>query len=616
MTDLTTLATTDKRVGRELAGAERDRLATEQRIRTEDAAAERRLREKEGQLRLTEQRDQAKANRDERRRKEQQAKRAERRERRQARRQDLADWTQRRVEYVRNNAAAVYSALIYGLAVSGAVYGQVDAARANGLPTPVGVIAAVAIEGTGLAMALTAQQQRLKGERALVARSLIWICTAAAVAINLFGHIHDPVKAIGLSALSALGIIVYEVRSGAKHRKTLRELGVIPEPPERFGWRRWVTYPMETFAAWRIDVRSRLSPGAAALIAHAEARRTEKRRMAAVEVERQRQQKAIEAERERQQKVVAEVAGRARKAATAATKKGDAGAALAALVRLAHTGTPAPLLALPSTAHLEAEAAREELRTVRVALAEAEAEATIRAEAEAEARATADRFRTEAEAAIRRAEAEATHRARAEAEAASANRRAEAEVANAAHARRAEAEARASVDRAWTEAEATRADVMRETERAAKALGQLDGERHEWQGRIRRAEGQTEQVRQELADGQQARHRAETLAEAAKQEASALRDLLAQAAADSPRRPRRTTTKSAASAEPVMFDGEPVPHVDGVGAETVRAILQARKNNPKATQKDIAQQVKVSDRSVRTVLAAVPLAGSASETQD
>ncbi|GAB3849403.1 hypothetical protein GCM10029963_33740 [Micromonospora andamanensis] len=242
-TDLTDLARADRRVARELATAERERLASAQRIADEDAAVQRRLREQEGRLRLDDQRDRQKADRAERRRKEREDKREARRKRRQARRQDTAAWYARRVEYVRANAASVYSGVIYGLAVAGAVYGQVDAARINGLPTPIGVVAAVAIEGTGLAMALTAQQQRLAGERALAARALIWICTAAAVAINAIGHHADPVKAVGLSFLSALGIIVYEVRSGAKHRPTLRDRGMLPPPPERFGWRRWLVAP-------------------------------------------------------------------------------------------------------------------------------------------------------------------------------------------------------------------------------------------------------------------------------------------------------------------------------------------------------------------------------------
>ncbi|SBT63071.1 Protein of unknown function (DUF2637) [Micromonospora sediminicola] len=595
-TDLTQLAATDAKVARNLAAAERERLAVQTRIASEDAASERQLRAKAEQLRLAAQKDANRDARAERRRKQQENERADRKARRQARRAELAGWYAGRVAYVRDNAAAVYSGLIYGLAVSGAVYGQVDAARANNLPTPIGVIAAVAIEGTGLAMALTAQHQRLNGERAMVARALIWICTAAAVSINAIGHHADPVKAIGLSALSALGIIVYEVRSGAKHRPALRAKGMIPEPPERFGWRRWLTYPRQTREAWKTDVRDRLSPGAAALIARAEARRAEQHRQA-----------AIEAERERQQKVVAEVAAGARKALRKATGK-DSGAALAALARLAATGTPAPLLALPSPGRAEAEAARADAAEARRALAEAEARADA-ADARAEA-ATVRRAEAEAEAraAIERAEAEATHRARAEAEAATATRRAEAEAHAAALARRAEAEARTALERALAEAEAARAEARAETGRASRTQGQLDAAGAEWQRRLQTAETALGQARRELSEQQHARHRAEALAEAAKQDAADLRAALAQAAADAGRRPRRTPAGSSKPAEPVLFEGKPVPHVDRVSPETVRAVLQARKDHPDATQKDLAPKVGTSERTVRTVLTAVAAA--------
>ncbi|MEU7934313.1 hypothetical protein [Micromonospora echinofusca] len=591
--DLTGLASNDRRVARELAAAERERQAVQQRIEAENAAADRRLRTEEGRLRLDAQRDRVRADRRERRRVEREAAQAAKRERRQARRQELAGWWATKTAYVRNNAAAVYSGLIYGLAVSGAVYGQVDAARAHNLPTPVGVVAAVAIEGTGLAMALTAQQQRLKGERAMLARSLVWVCTAIAVGINAYGHGAEPVKAAGLSVLSALGIIVYEVRSGAKHRKALREAGMIPEPPERFGWRRWLTYFRPTLEAWKLDVRDRLSPGAADLIARAEARRAAQRREA----------------------LVREVADRARKAATKATRKGDAGAALAALVRLASTGTPAPLLALPSPGRAEADAARADAAEARRAQARAEAatrtaverakaEAARRAGAEAEAAAIARRAEADARAAVERAEAEAARRVKAEADAATAVRRAEAEAANVALARQAEADARQALQRLRMEAEAARTDVRSETARAARAQGQLDAAQAEWQQRLQAIEADAARVRRELAVEREARHRAEARVETISQEAEELRAAVAQAAAEAARKTRRTPGPSPAEVEPVLFDGKPIPLVERVSAATVLAVLEARRDNPKANQKQLAALAKTSDRTVRKVFAA------------
>ncbi|SCL66982.1 DUF2637 domain-containing protein [Micromonospora peucetia] len=597
--DLTGLASNDRRVARELAAAERERLAVQQRIAADNAAADRRLRTEEGRLRLDAQRDRMQADRRERRRVEREAARAAKRERRQARRREMAGWYATKTAYVRDNAAAVYSGLIYGLAVSGAVYGQVDAARANNLPTPVGVVAAVAIEGTGLAMALTAQQQRLKGERAMLARSLVWVCTAIAVGINAYGHGAEPVKAAGLSVLSALGIIVYEVRSGAKHRKALREAGMIPEPPERFGWRRWLTYFRPTVEAWKLDVRDRLSPGAADLIARAEARRAAQRREA----------------------LVREVADRARKAATKATRKGDAGAALAALVRLASTGTPAPLLALPSPGRAEADAARADAADARRAQARAEAatrtaverakaEAARRAEVEANAAAIVRRAEADALAAVERAEAEAARRVKAEADAATAVRRAEAEAANVALARQAEADARQALQRLRTEAEAARTDVRSETARAARTQGQLDAAQAEWQQRLQAVDADAGRLRRELAVEREARHRAEARVETISQEAEGLRAAVAQAAAEAARKTRRNPTTAPTEVEPVLLDGKPVPLVDRVSAATVLAVLEARRDNPEANQKQLAALAKTSDRTVRKVFAAAQATAS------
>jgi hypothetical protein len=236
-------------------------IKSEAKDRSADLAADRALRTRraEADLRRQEQAD-LRADRDRRR--------ADRRARSADRAKNRRDWVRARIEYARHNAPAVYSSVIYGLAVGGAVYGQVSAATQTfDLPWWGGVMLAGAIEGTGLAMALTAQQQRMHGERALAARALTWAMTTAAVCINYFGHrAENAEKAIVLALLSAIGIVVWEIRSGAKHRPVLREKGMIPQPQERFGWRRWVTAPSSTFAAWRVDVLNRVSPRGAELL--------------------------------------------------------------------------------------------------------------------------------------------------------------------------------------------------------------------------------------------------------------------------------------------------------------------------------------------------------------
>ncbi|MFY1633728.1 DUF2637 domain-containing protein [Solwaraspora sp. WMMB335] len=573
-TDLTNVARTDRRVARELATAERERLASEQRIADEDAAVERRLREQEGRLRLDDHRDRQQADRAERRRKQREDKREARRKRRRTRRRDTAAWYARRVEYVRANAASVYSGVIYGLAVAGAVYGQVDAARINGLPTPIGVVAAVAIEGTGLAMALTAQQQRLAGERALAARALIWICTAAAVAINAIGHHADPVKAVGLSFLSALGIIVWEVRSGAKHRPALRDRGMLPAPPERFGWRRWLVAPRSTFSAWRLDVLDRLSPGAAALAARAEAARRERSRLA-----------SIDRDRQRRESLAADVRKQARTAARNAARAGETGKALTMLLHLAQTGTPIPSLALPGPARKEMEAAQENARLARAAAAEAEArlnaEATGRVQAEAETRA-----------ARHTAEAEAARRAEAEQEAERAKQRADQEAALRAAAEEAAATARA------------------EAEQTARSQGRAEAEAQEWRRRGEQAEEEAATLRH--ASTEQARHRRDLEVQVATVERALADEQQRREAAEeqlrslmeqmSPR--RRRTASNAPASEPLMFDGRPVPQVDRVSPATVLAVLEAYRDHPDEKQQELASRVGVSDRTIRSVLSA------------
>jgi hypothetical protein len=271
----------DHRVSRIGAKARADAMrvdtATQARIREADAAAERRWRAERERQQLATERLTVKQQR--------QAAAEQRREQRAAARRDR--WARRTravraagagaVEYARRNAPAVYSAVIYGMAVAVAVGGQVTVATSRGYPVIAGVGMAVFVEGLALSMALTALQQRLRGERAFVARALTWAAALFAAGINYAAHAHDPVLAALLAASSLAGITVWEVRSGAKHRDTLRRAGVIPDPPPQLGWRRWVRYPASCLRAWSLDVRSRVSPAAARLIDRAEALHRDRR---------------------------------------------------------------------------------------------------------------------------------------------------------------------------------------------------------------------------------------------------------------------------------------------------------------------------------------------------
>lgn len=248
----------------------------------------------------------------------------------------------------------------------------------------------------------------------------------------------------------------------------------------------------------------------------------------------------------------------------------------------------------------------------RTLAAEAEA-ARVEAEAAREAAAEAT---THAQHAAEEAEAEAGRRAVAEAEAEALRKRLEAEAAG-----RARAEA---------EAEAARAHVREADLRLSRLQGQREAAAAESQRRVAAAETAAAELGQALREQERRRTEAEAMAAATekatarefrrRQQAEAdtrrtteantaleaqlaeVRERLAEAERRGRRRSRRT---SSPAGEPLMFDGAPVPPVPGVGAATVLAVLEARRAHPDATQKELAERVQVSDRTIRLVFATV-----------
>jgi hypothetical protein len=252
----------------------RARGTTEARIAEKDAESARKAREAQSALDLRRQQIEVKLAEREAKAAATEAKRSGRSARRTARRQirtarAVAAYTRIR-DYIAGNAPAVYSAVIYAMALYVAVSGQLSMATDRGWHPLFGIGMAVFLEGLALSMALTAHQLRLRNERALIPTALTWIAAGFASGINYLAHRDDPILAVVLGASSLAAIIVWEVRSGAKHRAELRANGHLPEPPERFGWRRWLRYPRSTWRAWSLDVRDRVSDGAAALLARVE----------------------------------------------------------------------------------------------------------------------------------------------------------------------------------------------------------------------------------------------------------------------------------------------------------------------------------------------------------
>ncbi|GAB7048377.1 DUF2637 domain-containing protein [Catenuloplanes indicus] len=319
----------DPRAARVLAGVEQTRAVTQARIAVADADADRRLRTAARRAQLA-------AEQRATRRQEAAAATAARRQRRaeaaaarRVRRAVLVARGAGLLRLVRERGVAVYAAVMYLLAVGGAVYGQISAATGRGWPLLVGVVIAAAVEGLALVMALTAQQLRLQGEAARLPRVLTWLCAGFASAVNYAGHADlDRTGAVLLAALSAAGIVVWEVRSGAAHRAELRRRGLLPDPPASFGWRRWWRYFPSTAAAWSLDIRSRVSPRSAALLA----------------------QVAAEDQARHIRREAGQVRRLARRAVRRALRRGESGAVLAALASLAAHGTVAALPALAASA--------------------------------------------------------------------------------------------------------------------------------------------------------------------------------------------------------------------------------------------------------------------------
>jgi len=157
----------------------------------------------------------------------------------------------------RANSAALYTTGVYGLAVAVAFGGQAGVAHEQfGWDWPAAFGAAGFVEGLALSMALTAQQLRLRGERAMIPRILTWVCALFAAAINWGAHYHGGhwVMAAVLAASSLAGITLWEVRTGARHRQTLRALGLIAQPRPALGLVFALRYPRTWWAAWSASV--------------------------------------------------------------------------------------------------------------------------------------------------------------------------------------------------------------------------------------------------------------------------------------------------------------------------------------------------------------------------
>lgn len=174
-------------------------------------------------------------------------------------------------------APATLSMLVYLAAVGSAVFGQVSVATGRyDWSLWRALMLAGFIELMALAMALTANRLRLRGERAASPSLLTWVFASFAAAVNVWGHWADPLMAAGLGAASLGGITLWEIRSSARHRDALRAAGMLAAPMPRMGWRMWVLYARSAAGAYRLAVRAAVSPAAAPLVQRAEAERAQR----------------------------------------------------------------------------------------------------------------------------------------------------------------------------------------------------------------------------------------------------------------------------------------------------------------------------------------------------
>ena len=175
------------------------------------------------------------------------------------------------------NTDSVVCGAVYGAAVTSAVAGQLTAAAQVGLDPLTGILGAVFLEGFGLGAAKTSLKQRLCRERGTAARVVAWAAVACAATINLLSHQGKPWEAAVTCAASIGGMLMWEIRSAMKHRAELRKGRHLPEPPERYGWRRWLLHLPSTLRAWKLDTRYRLTPDARELVDQADREHDQRR---------------------------------------------------------------------------------------------------------------------------------------------------------------------------------------------------------------------------------------------------------------------------------------------------------------------------------------------------
>jgi len=200
--------------------------------------------------------------------------RLERTARRAQRRRDRFDHARRSVAGT-VTAAMRNVVLVPILASTGSAWWfQLEAMRAAGLTLVLAATVATALESLGLTFAGLAHQARAVNDSAAVYRVAMWAVVAVAAGVNYrHGSIswdRPGLTGIVFATLSVGSVVGWELRERQTYRARIADR--LPARRPRFGYARWIRFPVSTGRALSVAIRDGLTETSDALsVATAEA---------------------------------------------------------------------------------------------------------------------------------------------------------------------------------------------------------------------------------------------------------------------------------------------------------------------------------------------------------
>jgi hypothetical protein len=129
---------------------------------------------------------------------------------------------------------------------------------------PGAVVFAASWELTTMFCGWMYHEARKAGDHGTLFRIATWMSASGAAAMNYWhncpvvdGRIQlaPTPKAVAYSAMSLVGIALWELYCALVHRKALRARGILPPARPRFGVARWLRYTRVTWWAWSLTIR-------------------------------------------------------------------------------------------------------------------------------------------------------------------------------------------------------------------------------------------------------------------------------------------------------------------------------------------------------------------------